>query len=85
MAYEHIGVVTHYFDRLGVAVIQLDADLYLEDWILIEGPRTAVEQQVQSMQINRQTIDRGEPGDEVAIKVDDMVREGDEVFVLLQQ
>jgi putative protease len=84
MDYEHVGIITHYFDRLGVAVVQLNADLYLEDWILIEGPRTALEQQVYSMQINRQPVDRGVQGEEVAIKVDDTVREGDEVYVMLQ-
>jgi hypothetical protein len=84
MEYQYVGVVTHYFDRIGVAVILLDQELYLEDWILIQGPRTSVEQQVHSMQINHQTIDKGQPGEEIALKTDSTVREGDEVFLIVQ-
>jgi hypothetical protein len=83
--YRQIGVVTHYFDRIGVAVILLDDEVYLDDWILIYGPRTELEQQVLSMQINYQPIDKGEPGEEVAIKVDNVVREGDEVYLILDE
>ena len=28
-----IGEITHYFDRIGVAAIYLQAELYLNDWI----------------------------------------------------
>ncbi len=84
MEYQHVGTITHYFDRLGVAVVHLDDELYLDDWILIEGPRTSLEQQVLSMQIDRQAIDKGERGDEVAIKMDDVVREGDRVYLILE-
>lgn len=83
--YQHVGVVTHYFGRIGVAVILLQDELYLDDWVLIYGPRTDLEQQVTSMQVNHQPIDKGEPGEEVAIKVDDAVREGDEVYLLLAE
>jgi hypothetical protein len=83
--YVHIGVVTHYFDRIRVAVVLLDNELYLDDWILIYGPRTELQQQVISMQINREAIDQGLPGEEVAIKVDDLVREGDDVYLLSEQ
>ena len=83
--YQYIGVVTHYFDRIGVAVILLEDELYLDDWVLIEGPRTQLEQQVRSMQINHQMIDKGVPGEEIALKVDAPVREGDEVFLLVEE
>jgi len=83
--YQYVGVVTHYFDRIGVAVILLNDVLYVDDWVLFYGPRTEFEQQVISMQMNHQGVDRGEPGDEIAIKVDEPVREGDEVYLLLDQ
>ncbi len=82
--YPYIGVVTHYFDRIRVAVILLEDELYLDDWVLIEGPRTQLEQQVRSLQINHQMIDKGVPGEEVALKVEAAVREGDEVFLLAE-
>lgn len=82
MDYRYVGVVTHYFTRIGVAAILLDDELYLEDWVLFNGPHTQFEQQVLSMQINRQAVDQGMPGEEVAVQVDDVVRAGDEVYVI---
>jgi hypothetical protein len=84
MEYQYVGVVTHYFDRIGVAVILLDQELYLDDWILLQGPRTSVEQQVYSLQVNHEAIDKGQAGEEIALKVEDVVREGDEVFLIVQ-
>jgi putative protease len=69
---------------MSVAVVQLEGELFLGDWILIEGKRTRLEQQVTSMQINHQAIDKGAPGEEVAIKTDDVVRQNDEVFLILE-
>jgi hypothetical protein len=83
MEYQFIGKVTHYFDRLNVAVVQLQDELYLDDWILIEGQRTELEQQVLSMQIDRQPIEKGDAGQEVAIKVDDVVHENDDVYLIV--
>lgn len=84
MEYQYVGTVTHYFDRLGVAVIHLDDELYLDDWIMFEGPRTSLEQQVVSMQVNREPIDKGERGEEVAVKTEEAVREGDRVYLILE-
>jgi hypothetical protein len=81
--YEPIGVVTHYFDRISVAVVQLSGEIYLEDWIWICGMRTNFEQRVDSLQINRHHIDKGEPGEQVALKVDAPVRDGDQVYLIM--
>ncbi|MCZ7539663.1 MAG: translation elongation factor-like protein [Anaerolineae bacterium] len=83
MDYRYVGVVTHYFNRLGVAAILLDDELYLEDWVLFNGPHTQFEQQVLSMQISREPVEQGMPGEEIAIQVDDVVRAGDEVYVIV--
>ncbi len=58
-------------------------ELYLDDWILFEGQQTELEQQVLSMQIDRQPIEKGTPGEEVAIKVDDVVHEDDDVYLIV--
>jgi translation elongation factor EF-1alpha len=83
--YHHIGVVTHFFDRIQVAVVLLENELYLDDWILVYGPRTQIRQQVLSMQVNHQPIDKAEPGDEVAIKINDVAREGDDIYLILDE
>jgi len=76
-----IGQVTHYFDRISVAVIKLEAELIVGDWIHFyhEG-RTDFFQQVESMQIDRQPIEEAFPGDEVAVQVVARVKEGDTVY-----
>jgi hypothetical protein len=84
MEYRYIGRVTHFFDRISVAVLALEETVYLEDWLLFEGPHTELEQQVLSMQIDHAPVDVGQPGEEVAIKVDDAVRVGDEVFLIVE-
>lgn len=81
--YKFVGVVTHYFNRIGVAVVQLESDIYLDDWILVEGPYTQFEQQVESMQVEHEPIDHGLPGEEIALKVIEPVRVGDELFLIL--
>lgn len=81
--YHYAGVVTHYFNHIAVAVIQLEAELYLEDWVLFEGPHTSFEQQVTSMQINYTPIEQALPGDEVAVKVEQPVHEGDRLYLIV--
>lgn len=82
---EFIGTVTRFFDRISVAVVRLEQDLYLEDWVLFYGPHTELEQEVRSMQLNHEAIDRGVAGEEIAVKTDAPVREGDEVYLIMEE
>lgn len=79
-----IGQVTHYFDRIGVAVIRLWDNLALGDWVLFYGTTTNFVQPVESMQIDHvsQEAVHADIGAEmeVALKVEDRVRNGDWVY-----
>ncbi len=75
-----IGRVTHYFSRLGVAVVELSGDIEIGDTISIQGHTTELVQQVSSMEINHQKCTRAGSGMEVAIKVNEPVRKGDLIF-----
>ena len=75
-----IGEITHYFDRIGVAAIYLQAELYLNDWIQVYGNQTNFVQQVLSMEIDRQPIEMGQPEQEIAIKLDQPARVGDYIY-----
>ena len=77
-----VGVVTRYFAKIGVAAIMLEDTLKVGNKISIEGTTTNFEQNVASMQINREDIAEGMPGQEIAIKVSDRVREKDKVYLL---
>ncbi len=83
--YQFVGRITHYFDRIGVAVVLLEAELFVGDWILIEGPNTALEQQVTSMQVDRAPIEQAAPGDDIGLKVLEPVLVGDEVFLIVDE
>ncbi len=75
-----IGEVTHYFDRIGVAVIDLTDTIRLGDTLHIFGRLTDLRQKVSSMEIEHQKIEEAGPGQEVALKVDRPVKPRDKVF-----
>jgi putative protease len=79
-----VGKVTHYFDRIGVAVLDLTAELKVGDHILILGRTTDIAQPVSSMQIDHQTIQSALPGMDVALLVADPVRVGDKVYKVVE-
>ncbi len=75
-----IGKVTHYYNRISVAVIELEGELKLGDLITFLGRSTEFSQPVESMEVNHQKIQSAGPGEEIAIKVRDYVRKGDLVY-----
>ena len=82
---EHIiGKVTHYFSKIGVAVIELSGPLKAGDKIHIKGSTSDFEQPVQSMQIDHKDVGAGEPGQSVGMKVKGTVREGDYVYKVVE-
>lgn len=74
-----IGKVTHYFDHIGVAVLSLSIPLAVGESIKISGHDNEFVQEVESMQLDHQAVDNAKPGQDIAIKVDRPVKEGDEV------
>ena len=76
-----IGEVTHYFSRVGVAVLNIRAPLRKGEWIRVRGHTTDLHQRIDSMEIEHQQVEEAKPGDGVAIKVSDRVRVGDSVYL----
>jgi len=78
-----IGKVVQYFTNIGVAVINLiDGSLSVGDSIHVMGPNTDLSQMVEEMQINKENVEKVEMGKEVAVKMDDAVIIGDEVYIV---
>ncbi|HDD46318.1 MAG TPA: translation elongation factor-like protein [Candidatus Aenigmarchaeota archaeon] len=77
-----VGKVTHYFNKIGVAVVELTDEIKKGDKISIEGKRTNFVQTVDSMQIEHNPIESAKSGQAIGLKVDDVVREGDIVYKL---
>jgi putative protease len=81
MKEKEIGVVTHYFGNISVAIIQLKSELKLSDKIHIKGAHDDITQEVDSMQIEHQNIEKAGKGDFVGIKVKDKVHPNDKVYL----
>jgi translation elongation factor EF-1alpha len=79
-----VGSVTHFFSKIGVAIVELTDTLSVGDRILVKGMTTSVEQTVDSMQIEHANVKKAEAGTSIGLKVTDRVREGDTVYRLLQ-
>ena len=79
---EKVGEITHYFTRIGVAVIDLTGSIKVGDRIAIKGMTTNFEMTVASMQIEGKNIEEAGAGDDIGMKVDDRVRQGDIVYKL---
>ena len=75
-----VGRITHFFSKIGVAVVELTAPLVVGDNILVKGPSTDFEQVVESMQIEHTNIPRAEAGQSIGLKLAQRVREKDAVY-----
>ena len=75
-----VGRVTHYFTKIGVAIVELKAPLSVGDRIRIKGANTDFEQMVQSMQIEHKNVQKAEAGQIIGLKVEGRVRERDKVY-----
>lgn len=75
-----IGKVTHYFSKIGVAVIELSDTLKVGETIRIVGGETDFNQVIESMEIEHQKVEIAKAGDSVGLKVSQKVREGYKVY-----
>ena len=76
-----LGVVTHYYPKVGVGIVRLDDDLSLGTRLKFQGKTTDFEQEVSQMQFDHKDIEMGKKGQEVGIKLGNKVREGDVAYL----
>lgn len=77
-----VGKIKHFYNKLGVAVLELDKDIHLGAKLRIGKPGSQFDESVSSMQIDHHVVVEAHKGDDVALKVDHKVHEGDLVFRL---
>ena len=80
-----IGQVTHYFNKINVAVLSVDDELKVGDTIHILGHTTDFTQKVTSLQIEHKNVDSVKPGDDFALKVIEPVRDNDVVYRVAEE
>ena len=81
MAEKEIGKVSSYFSHVGVAAIKLSRKLKVGDKIHVKGSTTDFEQLVDSMQVEKEDVQKAKKGDHVGIKVPEKVRPNDTIFL----
>ena len=79
-----IGKVTHFYDHISVAVVELSGALTLGDKIAILGHTTEFTQTVESMEVEHHKINSAPAGQEIALKVWDTVRKGDLIYKVVE-
>ncbi|MBU2541613.1 MAG: translation elongation factor-like protein [Candidatus Omnitrophica bacterium] len=80
MPEKEIGKISHYFSKIGVAIIELTDSLKVGDAIHIKGHSEDFQQTVDSMQVEHKDATEANAGDSVGIKVTSKVHENDVVF-----
>jgi U32 family peptidase len=75
-----IGKVINYYSKLKVALVELSLPLSVGDRILIKGPTTDFEQNVETIEVDRKSIQRAEGGTSIGLKVLQLARRKDAVF-----
>lgn len=81
MAKTLLGTVSHYYARIGVAVVDLVGDIHFGDKISVEGPTTDVHQTVTSLQIDKEGVKTVKGGEQVGLRVEGPVKVGDNVYL----
>ncbi len=83
MPEQKVGVITHYFGKLGVAAIELtEGKLQVGDTIHVKGHTSDFTQTVDSIQLEHDAVESAKAGENVGIKVVEHARQHDEVFLV---
>jgi len=76
-----IGVITHYFGRVGAGVILIESDeLRVGDTIHVRGHTTDFYQRVNRIEVDHAPVKAAGPRQSVGVEITQRVREHDEVF-----
>jgi putative protease len=81
MADFKVGRVTHFYDKIGVAVIELDGPISVGDKIkFVRGGEEIFTQKISSIQIEHEKKNSAKKGDVIGLKTDGEVKEDAEVY-----
>lgn len=80
MAEKLVGRVSHYYGRIGVAVVDVIDTVKVGDTIRIKGGIRDFEQTIDSMEIEHQKVEVATKGQSIGLQVVERVREDDQVY-----
>ena len=79
-----VGKITHFYNHINVAVLDLTGELKVGDIIHILGHITDFEQRVASLEIEHKKVQSVSAGMDVALQVEELVRNGDCIFKVVE-
>ena len=75
--------MVHYYDKLGVAIIDLDkGSLKVGDEVKFKRGEEELSQKIESLQVDHQPVEEVKKGDSFGVKVDKSVKVGTEVYLV---
>lgn len=78
-----IGRVTHYYDKIGVAVVDITKKaLKVGDTIKLSGHDNEFTQEVGSLQVEHEQVKSIKAGSSGALKTDKPVKDGDSIYLV---
>ena len=75
-----IGEVMTYYANIGVAAVELSGSVKVGDTMIFRGFTTDLEQKVDNMEIEHESVQEAKAGDQIGIKVPGKVRKNDRVY-----
>ena len=76
-----VGTVTHYYDKIGVAIVELNNTLSVGEKVkFIKDGESLFEQTIESIQVEHKKLDSANAGDVVGLKTNEVVKTGTEIF-----
>ena len=73
---KQLGKVIHWYDKISVAVVKLDAPLSKGDKVVVKHGEEEFEDTITSMQIDHTDVERAKKGDTAAVKLSKKAKEG---------
>lgn len=78
-----IGKVTHYYDKIGVAVIEVtNQPLKIGDTVKVSGHDNEFTQKITSLQVEHDQVSEVGVGESCGMKVDEPVKAGDVLYLV---
>ena len=78
---KEIGKIIHFFDKISVGIVELSAGLKKGDKLHVKGHTTDFEIDADSIQIDKAEVESAKAGEVVGLKLTEIVREGDKVYL----
>ncbi len=74
-----IGKIVHWYDKINVAVIELNQSLKIGDKVKIKHGDTEFEETITSMELEHKAVKSGKKGQGIAVKLSQKAGENSEV------